>query len=314
MKTEMLDMLVCVLCQGRLAVASTAAFNGELLSGELACGGCGRRYPVEQGVPRLLHIGHSGDDQVKRRFELQWRTWGREEKIFGRTSADAMNYFLANLVHPDMTQASWKGKLVLDAGCGHGMYVRQLGEAGARIVGLDVSETVLDVYARLRHQPSVYGLQANVLHPGLAPRQFDVVFSNGVIHHTGDTRMAFRRMAELVRLGGYLGVWVYPFRSRLWEAMQAIVRAVTTRVPARLLYYLCYLPVPLLSVFPAYSGTSLKTASWRQCAQVVFDFYAPRHQTHHHPEEIAGWFREEGFDNIRVMPDAVSVTGKRVRD
>jgi hypothetical protein len=138
-----------------------------------------------------------------------------------------------------------------------------------------------------------------------------VAFSNGVLHHTASTRRAFAAVAGLVGTPGYMGVWVYPIRHRAWEWTQRALRALTTRTPRGLLHRLCYLAVPLLSVARAYSGTSLARASWRQCAQVVFDFYAPRYQWHHRPDEVVGWFREEGFVDVRVMPDPLSVTGTR---
>lgn len=164
---------------------------------------------------------------------------------------------------------------MLDAGCGHGMYMRCLAEWGAEVVGLDVGTAVRQSYNSIRGFSNAHGLQADVLAPALKPGTFDYVFSNGVIHHTSDTRLAFQQLASLVRPGGYLGVWVYPFRNPIWEGTQRAIRAVTTRLPPRVLRSLCYLPVPLLELFPAYSGTSLRTATWRQCAQVVFDFMLP---------------------------------------
>lgn len=285
----------------------------EIESGLLGCPSCRVVFAIERGVPRLVMPVHGRDGQVKRSFELQWRAWGREDKIFGRTERVAMDYLMTNLVHPQLARESWRGKWVLDAGCGHGMYVRGLIASGAQVVGLDIGDTVTDTYQRVRQEPQANCLQADVLRPGLLRGSFDFVFSNGVIHHTGNTRRAFSQLAGLVRVGGYLGVWVYPVRHWAWELLQQAIRGVTTRLPSRLLYYLCYLPVPLLSLFRAYSGTSLRTATWRQCAQVVFDFYAPRYQTHHRPEEVQAWFREEGFEQVMVMPDPLSITGKRVR-
>ncbi len=34
----------------------------------------------------------------------------------------------------------------------------------------------------------------------------------------------------------------------------------------------------------------------------TFDWYAPVYQYHHTVEELAGWFREAGFDELRVLP------------
>jgi uncharacterized protein len=41
---EILDLIVCPACHGRLVVAST----------EIQCTGCGRRYPVVDEIPLLI--------------------------------------------------------------------------------------------------------------------------------------------------------------------------------------------------------------------------------------------------------------------
>ena len=311
MKPALLERLACPVCQGALALQGSVQKNGEIDSGLVQCQTCHSEFPITHGVPRLVKPLSAGEAQVRRSFELQWGTWGDEERIFGRTRQDAMAYLTTNLMHPAMMRASLRGKWVLDAGCGHGMYVRCLADCGAEVVGLDVGDAVTKTYDRVRACPNAHGLQADVLAPALKAATFDYVFSNGVIHHTSDTRLAFRRLAALVRPGGYLGIWVYPFRHPVWETTQRTIRAVTTRLPRRLLRSLCYLPVPLLEIAPAYSGTSLRTSTWRQCAQVVFDFYAPKYQSHHHSQEVQEWFHEEGFEDVRLMPDPLSMTGKR---
>ena len=95
--------------------------------------------------------------------------------------------------------------------------------------------------------------------------------------------------------------------------IQQGLRSITTKLPPKLLLALCYVPVPLLSIpgLGAYSGTSLKNSSWSECAQVVFDFYGPKYQTHHEDEEVIGWFAEEGYERMGTGPDPLSVFGFR---
>ena len=61
----------------------------------------------------------------------------------------------------------------------------------------------------------------------------------------------------------------------------------------------------------AYSGTSLKTASWRQCAQVIYDFFGPKYQTHHTKAEVRAWYQEEGFEAPWFGPNALSAAAKK---
>jgi len=71
-------------------------------------------------------------------------------------------------------------------------------------------------------------------------------------------------------------------------------------VPEKLLYRLCFISVPLLSIVKTYSGTSLKNSSWREGAQVAYDWYSPEYQS------------EEGFEDIEVFQVPVGMAGKKV--
>ncbi len=65
----------------------------------------------------------------------------------------------------------------------------------------------------------------NLFRPALKNDFFDVVISNGVLHHTGDCRRAFHRISRLVRPGGYLVVGLYNTYSRkLHYARRALYR------------------------------------------------------------------------------------------
>jgi SAM-dependent methyltransferase len=311
MKADLLPRLASPCCGAALTLDALERAGDDVESGTLRCSRCAAGFPIERGVPRLLPPDLDGGRQVQRSFEFQWATWGDETRIFGRTRQDALDYFFANLVHPDVGAGDLRGKWVLDAGCGHGMYVACLAELGANVVGLDVTGAVEPVYRRVRGRPNAHCVQGDVLRPPFRPGAFDVVFSNGVLHHTADTRRAFAAISALAGAPGYAGIWLYPVTHPAWEWTQRAIRTITTRMPRALLHPLCYLAVPLLSVARAYSGTSLATASWRQCAQVIFDFYAPRYQWHHRRDEVERWFREEGFGDVRFMPDPLSVTGKR---
>ncbi|MFH1537890.1 MAG: class I SAM-dependent methyltransferase [bacterium] len=250
--------------------------------------------------------------QVKESFELQWKKWGMEERIFGKDKDENLNDVRENMFHPDMSLDYLKDMQVCEAGCGHGMLVEALAEHSGEIVGFDVGEGVQVAYARGNGHPNTHYLQADVSMPPFRGDTFDFLFARGVIHHTPNTRLAFSKLAALVKPGGYYSIWVYPIRNVFFEVVTKLLRKVTTRMHRKLLYGLCYIPVPLLFVFPAYSGTSLKKSSWRQCAQVVFDFFAPKYQTHHTEEEVVGWFVDEGFFDMQARSDPISMTGRKI--
>jgi SAM-dependent methyltransferase len=204
--------------------------------------------------------------------------------------------------------SSLAGKLVLDAGCGGGRYARLLGRHGAKVVGVDLSSAVEKAAALCAELPWVTILQADLARLPLAERAFDFVFSIGVLHHAPDPRGAFAQVARRVKPGGRLAVWLYRRNTPPQEWINAALRAVTTRLPPRVLERACA-GLGVLGSVPVLNRTLNKIANfsnhpdWTLRVCDNFDWYAPRYQSHHTVEELKGWFREEGFcDLVELAP------------
>jgi SAM-dependent methyltransferase len=114
------------------------------------------------------------------------------------------------------------GKTFLDIGCGSGLHslaALELGAASVHAVDLDensvaTARSILTRFADGRNwsveQRSVFDLAG----------RFDVVYSWGVLHHTGDVTEAIGKAATLVAPRGHLVIALYrPTRlDRLWVA------------------------------------------------------------------------------------------------
>src|SRR4029077_425809 len=120
--------------------------------------------------------------------------YGRLFREFSATSFwdEPVKLLRERLERNFVNEVSWKGQRVLDAGCGGGRYSvawRLLG--AAHVTGLDVSKTGL---ADARDRVKTAGIDGVEFEPGSVLRLpftddvFDVVFSNGVLHHTVDWR------------------------------------------------------------------------------------------------------------------------------
>ena len=84
----------------------------------------------------------------------------------------------------------WKGKKVLEIGCGIGTDTMNFARAGAQVTAVDLTEKSLEV---ARQRAKVFGLEDRItFYPGqrreaqrLRPAEkYDLVYSFGVIHHT----------------------------------------------------------------------------------------------------------------------------------
>jgi SAM-dependent methyltransferase len=199
---------------------------------------------------------------------------------------------------------------VLDAGCGHGRYLAAFADLGARVVGMDVRAGLERVV--LPPDTERVGLvRGSVLRAPFRDAAFDLVFCDGVIHHTPDPRGAYLELARLVKPGGALYVWVYPREGGLRERVFGAARAVTTRLPGAVVRALSFALAPLTLGVRSYSGTRLGRATWSECAQVVHDWIAPPLQSHHTFEEVEAWAAEAGLRPVERLPIPVGVTAWR---
>src|SRR3954468_19857147 len=288
MNPNLLALLRCPACHGPLTIGQDPS--------QLDCDSCGATYPTVGGVPRL-----AGEAYVAS-FGRQWNRYD-----VARPEEDEATFQVKTGIDP----RDLAGLLVLDAGCGGGRYARLAGQHGARVVGVDLSAAVEKAAALCADLPDVAVVQADLLDLPLAEAAFDVAFSIGVLHHSPDPRRAFAQVAARVKPGGRLAVWLY--RKNTWpqEAINRVLRAVTTRLPARVLEPVCA-GLGVLGGVPLLNRTLNKVANfsnhpdWTLRVCDSFDWYAPRYQSHHTIEELKGWFAEEGFEDLIVLPPARS--------
>ncbi|MBF0244778.1 MAG: class I SAM-dependent methyltransferase [Planctomycetes bacterium] len=104
---------------------------------------------------------------------------------------------------------------VLDAGCGGGRYTAAWHQLGAKSsTGVDISSIGLASAEQRVRESGLNGLsfkQGSVLELPFPDRSFDIVFSNGVLHHTVDWKTGVRELVRVLKTGG-LG-WLYLIES-----------------------------------------------------------------------------------------------------
>jgi SAM-dependent methyltransferase len=208
-------------------------------------------------------------------------------------------------------------RCVLDAGCGMGRYLRIAAESSARlIVGVDLSLAVDAAHDSTRGLNNVAILRGDLLRLPFPASSFDLIYSLGVIDHTPDPRAAFLALARLLKPGGRIVVWVYPRERAIVETIMNLQRAVSTRLPLRVLEPLCRIAAPIgalkrrLMSSPRWLVQRLGVAIHLSTIGVsmhpdpevrvcdTLDWYAPRYLTRHTAEEVFGWFNEAGLTDV----------------
>jgi len=284
----------------------------EIVEGELVCD-CGRTYPIREGIPRMLPEGDV------RRFAKTQRSFGFQWLRY--ISTDPAENRAVFVERTGAEPASLRGLRVLDAGCGMGRFLHVCASGGAEVVGVDLSAAVDRASRESVARPNVHVVQGNLMRPPFRREVFDFAYSIGVLHHTPNAREAFLSVAKLVRRGGRLSVWVYVKHAPVKEWLNASLRAVTTRMPLRLLYALSLAGVPIgwgklrcaerrwlrwvNKLMPIVGARPRWQDRWID----TFDWYSAEFQSHHTPDEVKDWFHEAGFRELHVLGFPVSVIG-----
>ncbi len=317
-------------------------FGEEILEAALLCA-CGKVYPVLEGIPRLLtnareeypeffakyHFNAEGgrlaepvmpaatepievrdrvaDPRSGKSFGLQWALYQEGDNTWFKDDAGLRKQeFLYNL---DTTADDLRGITMLDGGCGNGELTRAIAEYGPEIVAMDFSRSVEGARRRLfeRGFPvshRVFHIQGNILELPLRRQSFDLIHTSGVLHHTPSTYRAFRSISKAVKAGGKLYVQLYRRRPAWIHAINVALRSVTTRMPMKLLYGLCYAATPVHSALSRLVHTlrgepAPPTSTARERAVQMFDNYSPPFQYRHTVPEIMDLFRSEGYEGLK---------------
>lgn len=171
----------------------------------------------------------------KRRAREQWTgdpagaVYGREHEFGTREFFDAVERHRYTDYAPWMPEVmgftEFAGARLLEVGCGMGTDLLQFARGGAQVTGVDLTPRSIQIS---RQHFAVYGARGDFAisdaeHLPFADESYDVVYSNGVLHHTPDTAGAVREVHRVLRPGGQARVMLY-HRGSLAYWGQVIVR------------------------------------------------------------------------------------------
>jgi SAM-dependent methyltransferase/uncharacterized protein YbaR (Trm112 family) len=320
-RQDVLEFLACPSCGSDLMLETDEEITGEVMSGTLTCRGSGHGYPVVRGVPRL-NERTEGMEQVAQAFSFEWKAHheGKLESdtVFGRTKTEEWKYFEEAT---GLDDAGLVGKVVLDAGCGPAQVTRLIAEHGARVaIGMDINEAVDEAFASSRSFANVHIVQGNVFAPPFKSCAFDLVWSNGVIHHTPDAEGAHRSLSRFVKPGGMLFVWVYADRFNPFRLTKDILDFLrVTRLPESVLLVVArafaYVSLAVLRAYQlirsipglrARSRRHLRTVRDRTIEELELtwlDALVPNYNSRHTEPEVIGWFEKLGFTDVSTLEE-----------
>ncbi len=224
--------LRCPRCRGRLA----AGENGE--EGAVGCRECGTAYPAGGGILSLLPEQEPISRAVREFWGALYRDayrehdekMGREEFLARLDDLAALLRHRRHLAAVEMPLGELAGKRVLEVGSGAGAHSAVFSRMGAEVFALDITpERVAATAAKLdmlgEGTPGV-AFQGDA---GALPFEdgfFDIVYSNGVLHHTPYVGRAVEELHRVLKPGGRAAVMLYAKNSFLYRGVLFPVRGI----------------------------------------------------------------------------------------
>jgi len=186
--------------------------------GLLRCPACSQAYPIREGIPEfILEELSQSQDPVLRRMRFIDRMAGIYEtrlwypivlNVYGGFHSPSLAQLISTV---SQKVQSAKGR-VLDIACGPGTFGRRIASPSKEVFGIDVSRGMLRqgaAYAAKEGISNVHFARARVEALPFEDGLFDATLCCGSLHLFGDTVMALREMARVMKPGAILAVFTF---------------------------------------------------------------------------------------------------------
>ncbi len=205
----------------------------------------------------------------------------------------------------------WKGKTVLDVGCGIGRNSYWPLTYGAKeSLSIDVDERTL---AAAKRNLSTYS-NAQVVHRSAyeinETDRFDMVFSIGVIHHLANPELAVANMVKAAKPGGKVLVWLYGYENNEWivKYFNPMRKALFSKMPLAFVHTLS-LPLTGLLWLTIRAGMGkseyfkmLKGFSFNHLRAIVYDHMLPEIALYYTRTEAQHLLKAAGLNHVETNP------------
>lgn len=304
---DLVRILCCPVCRGPLAEQE----NGY------SCPGCGRSFPEVRGAVRFVDESNYADS-----FGYQWQRFQKTQLDHATRNLSERDFVRKTGLHPE----DFKGKTVLDVGCGMGRFAEVATRWGARVVGVDLSAAA-EVAAKNLADREFVAFQADVFALPFAPESFDLIYSMGVLHHTPDCEKAFKVLPQYLKPGGTIAVWLYSGYNK-WYRFSDHYRKITHRISPSVLHAFFRVAVPFfygldrgLRVIPLIGKPvagvihHVFPVNFHRDPEIrvldTLDWYSPKYQSKHTYEQVFRWFESCGLEAMNIGELPIGVRGRK---
>ncbi len=176
---------------------------------------------------------------------------------------------------------------VLELGCGTGQLSIYLSRYNRIIYGVDISKGSLilgEQFRKKNERKNVFFSRMNVFNLFFKKNYFDIIISNGVLHHTKDAKLAFNILTEHLKPKGLIVIGLYHRYGRLLTNFKQKIS-------------------PFLGDNIRFFDKTLRKMknNEKKHAWKLDQFFNP-HETSHTLSELIDWFEEKDISFINSIP------------
>lgn len=223
-------------------------------------------------------------------------------------------FLFRDWIYPN-TLDDFKDKEVLECGCGGGQHTSFVAPFAKEIVAVDLNTK--DIAAdKSRSLANAAFLEADISQMDLG-REFDIVFSIGVVHHTDDPDKTVANLKRHLAGGGRLILWVYskegnslvrnivePLRKAFLKNLNRKRLLTLSKAITFLLYISVYtlykLPFKSLPYYDYFRN--FRKLTFARNTLNVFDKLNAPQVIFISKEMVERWFPKEEFEDVRISP------------
>lgn len=300
------------------------------------------KFEIKNSIPRLLQVNSKSQQQTSDTFGFKWKkrdtfehninnhlgVWLKEK--YGEIDKSFLNKFE-------------KTPYVLDAGCGAGVsgmsYFKNI-IGNINYLGVDISNAVDVAAARfLEKNIDASFLQCDLTKLPFETNTFDIIFSEGVLHHTDNTFNALQSLCKILKKNGKIYFYVYKKKSPIREFSDDFIREKIQKITSqeawdqlipltKLGKLLGDLNIEIdikdkIDLLEIPSGTIniQRLFYWHifkifyrsemdieEMNHINFDWYAPKNAFRQSPEEVRTWCKSLNLDIEREFIDEAGIT------
>ena len=179
------------------------------------------------------------------------------------------------------------GSNILEAGCGTGQMSIALSRYARQIYGIDLSKGSLieaKQFIDSNDIKSVHLFRMNIFKLFFKENTFDVIISNGVLHHTYNPKLAFSKLVRVLKPGGIIVIGLYHRYGRIIQKIrQSLIKNFGDN-------------------FKFLDKRFREKISYKKKYAWFLDQYKNPSETTHTYLEVLNWFKVENIEFLSSIP------------